>query len=81
VVVGRNSLVAAGSVLGSGQRFPDGSLISGNPARVVVELSPEDRSGLVVSTRAYAEMARECLAEGVFQRCEPEPLPAAPRHG
>jgi carbonic anhydrase/acetyltransferase-like protein (isoleucine patch superfamily) len=81
VVVGRNSLVAAGSVLGSGQQYPDGSLISGNPARVVVELSPDDRNGLLTGTRAYADMARECLEEGVFQRCEPEPLPAVPGHG
>ncbi|NRR33489.1 gamma carbonic anhydrase family protein [Oxalobacteraceae bacterium] len=80
VVVGRASLVAAGSVLGSGQSYPDGSLISGNPAKVVVALSPEDREGLLSGTRGYAEMARSCLEEGVFQPCEPELLTAA-QHG
>lgn len=45
-VVGEDCLIAAGSLLPKGKTFPPGSLIMGNPARVVRRLTPEEIEGL-----------------------------------
>ena len=41
VVIGKNCLVGAGSLLTEGKEFPAGSLIVGSPARVVRQLTSE----------------------------------------
>ncbi len=43
VEVGENSLVAAGSLLPPGKKYPSGSLIMGNPAKVIRELTDEEK--------------------------------------
>lgn len=40
--IGRNSIVAAGSLVTEGKEFPDGVLIMGSPAKVVRELTEKD---------------------------------------
>jgi carbonic anhydrase/acetyltransferase-like protein (isoleucine patch superfamily) len=60
--IGKNSLVGAGALVTEGQSFPDGSLILGTPARVVRQLSPEQRQGLEKSAAHYVENARRYQA-------------------
>lgn len=55
--VGSCSLVTAGSQLGAGPRFADNSLISGNPARVLMTLADSDIEGLRDTAREYTELA------------------------
>jgi carbonic anhydrase/acetyltransferase-like protein (isoleucine patch superfamily) len=51
--IGKGCLVGAGALVTEGKEFPDGSLIMGSPARVVRELSAEQREGLIRSAQHY----------------------------
>jgi carbonic anhydrase/acetyltransferase-like protein (isoleucine patch superfamily) len=62
VVVGKHSIVGAGSVVPEGKRFPDRSLILGAPGKVVRELTDEEVKSIsnnaddyVVQSRDYAK--------------------------
>lgn len=60
--IGRECLVGAKSLVTEGKSFPDGTLIMGSPAKVVRELSDEERAGLRLSAQGYVENARRFLA-------------------
>src|SRR3954452_7931460 len=51
-------LVGAGALITEGKRFERGSLIVGSPARVVRQLTDEERQALRVSAAHYAEKAQ-----------------------
>ena len=55
--VGAGSLVAAGSVVRPGQQLPGGVLVAGVPARVVRELTEEDRASFAGSAARYVRRA------------------------
>lgn len=57
-VIGAGSLVAAGAVVLEYTSIPPGSLVAGIPAKVVRQLSEEERSGLVENARHYAELSQ-----------------------
>jgi len=50
-------LVGAGALITEGKRFESGSLIVGSPARVVRQLTEEERQALRLSAAHYAEKA------------------------
>ena len=56
--IGKNCIVGAGSLVTEGKEFADGSMIMGSPAKVVRELSPEQKQGLVNSAQMYVLNAR-----------------------
>ena len=56
--IGRNCIVGAGALIAAGKEFPDGSLIIGNPARVVRELTPEQIADIRVGSDHYMANAR-----------------------
>ena len=51
-------MVGAGAVVSPGFRVPEGTLALGVPARVVRELSAEERRAQRQRTRHYVEVAR-----------------------
>lgn len=55
--IGRNCLVGAGALITEGKSFASGSLIVGSPARVVRQLTEEEKSALRLSAAHYAEKA------------------------
>ena len=55
--VGRYALVGAGSVVREGFRVPDGTLVAGVPAKVVRELTEEERRSIVESAAHYVAYA------------------------
>lgn len=57
-VIGRQSLVGAHALVTEGKQFPDGVLIMGAPARVVRELSDEEKRALAASAAHYVANAR-----------------------
>lgn len=56
-VLGAECLVGAGALITEGKRFGDGSLIVGAPARVVRQLSDQEKAAIRFSAAHYAEKA------------------------
>ena len=56
-VIGKGCLVGAGAVITEGKTFADGTLILGAPAKVVRELTPEERSNILKNAVHYAARA------------------------
>ena len=56
--IGAGSLVGANSLVAEGKEIPPGVLAVGSPARVVRELKPEEKEGLLRVARGYVERAR-----------------------
>ena len=54
----RDGIVAAGAVVPEGKVFPPGSLIMGVPAKVMREVTAEDREQIAAGARHYQERAR-----------------------
>jgi carbonic anhydrase/acetyltransferase-like protein (isoleucine patch superfamily) len=58
-VIGRESLVAAGSVVLEGTVIPPRSLVAGVPAKVRRQLTNNEVEGLRRNANTYVELARE----------------------
>ena len=54
--IGKNCMVGAGSLVTGKMDAPDGSLVLGNPARVVRPLTQEEIDGLRANAEHYAEL-------------------------
>lgn len=61
--IGRNSIVAAGSLVTEGKSFPDDVLIMGSPAKVVRDLTEKDIQKIQQNTRDYIEKAKQYAKE------------------
>ena len=62
-VIGPECIVGAGAMVTEGKHFERGSLIVGAPARVVRQLTGEERQLLRTSAAHYAEKAQRYAAE------------------
>jgi carbonic anhydrase/acetyltransferase-like protein (isoleucine patch superfamily) len=62
-IIEAESIVGAGALITEGKRFERGSLIVGSPARVVRQVTEEERQLLRASAAHYAEKARLYAAE------------------
>jgi carbonic anhydrase/acetyltransferase-like protein (isoleucine patch superfamily) len=56
--IGAGALVGANSLVAEGKEIPPGVLALGSPARVVRELRPEEKEGLLRIAQGYVERAR-----------------------
>lgn len=56
--IGRNSIVAAGSLVPEGKEFPDNSMIMGSPAKAVRTLDAEQIARFQTIPRHYVENAQ-----------------------
>jgi carbonic anhydrase/acetyltransferase-like protein (isoleucine patch superfamily) len=61
--IGAGSLVGANSLVAEGKEIPPGVLVIGSPARVVRELKPEEKDGLLRIARGYVERAKTFRAK------------------
>lgn len=61
--IGAQSLVGAGSLITEGKEFPPGSLIVGAPAKVVRELTVDERKTLKMAAEHYVDNARRFTTE------------------
>jgi carbonic anhydrase/acetyltransferase-like protein (isoleucine patch superfamily) len=52
-VIGKGCLIGAGALIPEGKTFPDGVLVMGAPGRVVRELKPEEKTGLLENADVY----------------------------
>ena len=54
--IGKNCIVGAGALVTGKMDAPDGSMVLGNPAKVVRPLTPEELAGLRPSAEHYIEL-------------------------
>jgi carbonic anhydrase/acetyltransferase-like protein (isoleucine patch superfamily) len=60
--IGQHCIVAAGALVTEGKKFEPGSLIVGSPARVVRQVTAEEKQLLQASAAHYAEKAQRYAA-------------------
>jgi len=58
-VIGKESIVGAGSLVTKNKKFPPRSLIIGSPAKVVRELTDEEVAELYASAKRYVEFKNQ----------------------
>ncbi len=58
-VIGKESIVGAGSLVTKGKKFPPRSLIMGSPAKVVRELTDEEVAELYASAKRYVSFKND----------------------
>lgn len=57
--IGDYTIVGAGSMVTGGKKIPSGVLVLGSPAKVIRELSMEEKRNLEKSAEHYIELARK----------------------
>jgi len=65
VTIGRQALVAAGSVVLEGQEIPDGMLAAGAPAKVKRPLEGRSKEWLEVGASAYMRLTKAYREQGI----------------
>lgn len=63
-VIGEQSIVGAKALVTQGTQIPPGSLVLGVPAKVVRQLTGEERAKLKVLAEEYVQIAHYCLRHG-----------------
>ena len=59
VEIGSETIIGAGSLVPPGKKIPSGVLAMGSPARVVRELTAEEKKSLMDSAEAYVQNGKE----------------------
>lgn len=57
-VIGRSCLIGAGAVIPEGKSYPDGVLVLGAPGKVMRELKPEEKAGLLEIADIYVRRSK-----------------------
>jgi len=57
--IGDNCIIGAGSLVTGKKKIPDGSLVFGNPAKVIRKLTEEEINNIDLSYKHYIELAKE----------------------
>lgn len=57
-VIGRGCIIAAGAVIPEGKSYPDGVLVLGAPGKVMRELKPEEKAGLLENADIYVRRSK-----------------------
>jgi len=60
-VIGKESIVGAGSLITGGKKFPPRSLILGSPAKVIRELSEDEVNELYRSAKRYVDFKNKYI--------------------
>jgi len=56
--IGKGVLIGANALITEGKEIPDGVLVVGSPGKIVRELKPEEREGLLRIASGYVERSR-----------------------
>ena len=57
-VIGKSCLIGAGALITEGKTFPDGGLVVGSPGKVLRELNPEEKAGLLENADIYVRRSK-----------------------
>jgi carbonic anhydrase/acetyltransferase-like protein (isoleucine patch superfamily) len=62
-VIGRSCIVGAGAVIPEGKNYPEGVLVLGAPGKIMRELKPEEKAGLLENAEIYVMRSRQYREE------------------
>ena len=62
--IGEDCVIGAGTLIPGRKEIPAGSLVFGNPYRIVRALTPEERAGIAANAEEYLRLAEEYRAAG-----------------
>ncbi len=62
--IGENCVIGAGAVIPGGKDIPAGSVVIGNPFRIIRQATPEDIKNNEDACRDYVELARNYIRTG-----------------
>ncbi len=62
-VIEDNCIIGAGALVTQNKRLEEGSLVFGNPAKVVREVAAEEKESILENAKAYVLEAKEYLRE------------------
>lgn len=65
--IGRNCIIAAGTLIPPDAAIPDGKVVMGVPGEIVRDVTVEDRRNIEVAANRYIDLARE-HAQGLYRR-------------
>src|SRR5882724_5998485 len=57
-VIGKGCLIGAGALIPEGKSYPDGVLVVGTPGKIVRELKPEEKAGLLENANIYVRRSK-----------------------
>jgi carbonic anhydrase/acetyltransferase-like protein (isoleucine patch superfamily) len=57
-VIGSGCLIGAGALIPEGKTYPDGVVVLGSPGKIVRELKPEEKEGLLKIADGYVQRAK-----------------------
>jgi gamma-carbonic anhydrase len=63
--IGDQCIIGANALVKQNMKVPAGSMVLGSPAKVVRELTPEERAGLKAWATKYVNNAAYCLKHGI----------------
>lgn len=61
-VIEDNCIIGAGALVTQGKVMSEGSLVLGNPAKVVRKISEEEKEAIIENADEYCEEARKCIS-------------------
>ena len=64
-VIEDNCIIGAGALVTQNKVVPEGSLALGNPAKVVRELTEEEKESILKNADEYSEEAHKCIQETI----------------
>ena len=57
-VIGKRCIIGAGTLIPEGKTYPDGVLVLGSPGKVIRELKPEEKKGLLENADIYVQRSK-----------------------
>ena len=63
--VGEEAIVAEGSIIKQGQKIPSGVVVSGNPAKIVRQITDKDKRRWDYGKQLYIDLAKEYIHNGM----------------
>ena len=64
-IVEDNCIIGAGALVTQNKVMPSGSLVLGNPAKVVREISDEEKNAILENADEYSQEARKSMSENI----------------
>ena len=60
-IIEDNCIIGAGALVTQNKKMPEGSLVLGNPAKVIREVTEEEKKSILENANEYSTEAKKCI--------------------